>query len=97
MESISKKTLWIIVVIGIIVIAVIVGYLIKQANRGKELLEGQNVPENISQETQEGLNSVNPGNNSTSSEVSQPLGIDQSGFGDLDSGIQQLDSDINKL
>lgn len=58
----SKKTLWILISLGVIIIAALATYYVMMANRGVEVLEQDKTSETISSEVQEGLNSTDLGN-----------------------------------
>ena len=107
MGSNSKKTIWMMVIVGIVIITLAIAYLVMQANRGKELLKSGNAPENVQPGLQRDINSDNPdviqrsaqpATTTRSSVTAEPLsGINESDLGDLNSNINQLDQDINKL
>ncbi|MCL5017582.1 MAG: hypothetical protein M1155_02915 [Patescibacteria group bacterium] len=83
MESNSKKTFWIVTLIVVLVIVFFVGYLLMQANKGS-----------APQPTQSGASSPDLG---TGTQSSVSTGLNPSDLGSLNSSIDQLNQDINKL
>ncbi len=67
-------------IIGIVIIALVVGY---------NMLGNNTMPQQ-----NQGTSSVNVG---AGQQAAQPAGLNQSDLGDLNSGINQLNQDINKL
>ncbi|MHB9019345.1 MAG: hypothetical protein ACYC3G_00505 [Minisyncoccota bacterium] len=58
----SKKTLWILIALGVVIIISLATYYVMMANKGVEVLEQDKTPEAVSNEVQEGLNSTDLGN-----------------------------------